>query len=111
MTGVGAALYSANVQPAIGRRDRLWGSGRLGDHGRATGGGDDDHRCRSGPRKLEWAKEFGATHTVNPREVDAVAAIKEITGGYGVNASFEAVGRAETLETAIMCRDLAGPAW
>jgi S-(hydroxymethyl)mycothiol dehydrogenase len=35
------------------------------------------------PRKLEWAKEFGATHTVNPREVDAVAAIKEITGGYG----------------------------
>ncbi len=60
------------------------------------------------PRKLEWAKDFGATHTVNSREVDAVAKIKELTGGNGVNFSFEAVGRAETLEQAIFCRDNAG---
>ena len=46
------------------------------------------------PKKLEWAKAFGATHTVNPNDGDAVAAIKEITGGYGVNVSFEAVGSA-----------------
>jgi S-(hydroxymethyl)mycothiol dehydrogenase len=60
------------------------------------------------PRKLEWAKGFGATHTVNAREGDPVARIKELTGGNGVNYSFEAVGRPETLEQALFCRDLAG---
>jgi S-(hydroxymethyl)mycothiol dehydrogenase len=45
---------------------------------------------------------------VNPREGDPVAKIKEITGGFGVNASFEAVGSPETIEIAIWCRDLAG---
>ncbi|MGH2550992.1 MAG: zinc-binding dehydrogenase, partial [Thermomicrobiales bacterium] len=54
------------------------------------------------------AKGFGATHTVNPLDGDAVAMIKEITGGYGVNASFEAVGKPQTIETALWCRDLAG---
>ena len=34
--------------------------------------------------------------------------IKEITGGHGVNASFEAVGKPQTIETALWCRDLAG---
>ena len=36
-------------------------------------------------RKLEWAKGFGATHTVNSREVDAVEAIQNITGGNGAD--------------------------
>jgi S-(hydroxymethyl)mycothiol dehydrogenase len=57
---------------------------------------------------LEWAKGFGATHTVNPRDGDAVATIKVLTGGNGVNYSFECVGRPETLDQAIWCRDLAG---
>ena len=60
------------------------------------------------PRKLEWAREFGATHTVNPTEGDPVEAIKAITGGYGVNYSFEAVGRPDTTMQAIFSRDLAG---
>jgi S-(hydroxymethyl)mycothiol dehydrogenase len=60
------------------------------------------------PKKLDWARDFGATHFVNPRDGDPVAAVKEITGGFGVNASFEAVGKPETIETAIWCRDLAG---
>jgi S-(hydroxymethyl)mycothiol dehydrogenase len=60
------------------------------------------------PRKLEWAKQFGATHTVNPKEGDPVAAIKAITNGNGVNYSFEAVGSARTLEQALWSRDLAG---
>ncbi|MEZ4683821.1 MAG: zinc-binding dehydrogenase [Caldilineaceae bacterium] len=60
------------------------------------------------PKKLEWAKSFGATHTVNPKEVDAIAAIKEITGGNGANYTFEAVGKTLTLEQALYSRDLAG---
>ena len=43
------------------------------------------------PIKLEAAKKFGATHVVNPKEVDAVEAVMEITGGKGVDQSFVAV--------------------
>jgi len=60
------------------------------------------------PRKLEWAKGFGATHTIDAREGDVVGRVKALTGGFGVNHSFEAAGRTDTLETALFCRDLAG---
>jgi S-(hydroxymethyl)mycothiol dehydrogenase len=109
MTGVGAALYTANVQP--GQSVAVIGCGGVGDSvimGARLAGATTIIAVDVDPRKLEWAEEFGATHTVNARDGDTVAKIKEITGGYGVNASFEAVGRAETIETAIMCRDLAG---
>ncbi|CAN5767774.1 S-(hydroxymethyl)mycothiol dehydrogenase [soil metagenome] len=109
MTGVGAALYSANVQP--GQSVAVIGCGGVGDSvimGARLAGATTIIAVDVDPRKLEWATEFGATHTVNANDGDTVAKIKEITGGHGVDASFEAVGRAETIETAIMCRDLAG---
>jgi S-(hydroxymethyl)mycothiol dehydrogenase len=109
MTGVGAALYSAGVKP--GQSVAVIGCGGVGDSviaGSVLAGATTIIGVDVDPKKLEWAKEFGATHTVNPRDGDPVAKIKEITGGNGVNHSFEAVGKAETLETAIWCRDLAG---
>jgi S-(hydroxymethyl)mycothiol dehydrogenase len=60
------------------------------------------------PRKLEWAKGFGATHTVNARETDPVEAIRELTGGFGADLVVEAVGRPETWQQAFYARDLAG---
>ncbi len=62
------------------------------------------------PTKREWAKGFGATHLVNSREVDAVEAIKELTGGNGADVVVDAVGRPETLKQAFFARDLAGTA-
>lgn len=109
MTGVGAALYQAKVTP--GSSVAVFGCGGVGDSviaGARLAGATTIIAVDIDPRKLEWAKDFGATHTVNAREVDAVAKIKELTGGNGVNFSFEAVGRPETLEQAIYCRDLAG---
>ena len=47
--------------------------------------------------KLEFAREWGATHTVNASEVDPVEAIREITGG-GADFVFEAIGMRETQE-------------
>ena len=41
--------------------------------------------------KLKFAKEFGATHTVNAKNVDPVEAIIEITGG-GADYAFDAIG-------------------
>jgi Zn-dependent alcohol dehydrogenase len=41
--------------------------------------------------KLEAARGFGATHTINPKETDAVQAVKAITRGFGVDHSMVAV--------------------
>ena len=109
MTGVGAALYAAGVRP--GTSVAVFGCGGVGDsviQGARLGGATKIIAVDIDPQKLEWAKQFGATHTINAKEVDAVAAIKELTGGNGVDYSFEAVGSPKTLEQALFCRDLAG---
>ena len=109
MTGVGAALYAAGVTP--GSSAAVFGCGGVGDsviQGARLAGATTIIAVDVDPKKLEWAKQFGATHTVNAGQVDPVARIKELTGGHGVNYSFEAVGKAQTLEQAIFSRDLAG---
>src|SRR5690606_4806957 len=58
--------------------------------------------------KLEGAKKFGATHTVDSSKVDAVEAIQELTGGFGADVVIDAVGRPETYKQAFYARDLAG---
>lgn len=52
------------------------------------------------PSRLETAMELGATHTVNSKEQDPVAKIKEITGG-GADFSLEATGIPAVLRQAI----------
>jgi S-(hydroxymethyl)mycothiol dehydrogenase len=59
-------------------------------------------------RKLEWAKQFGATHTVNSTRTDPVEAIRQLTNGNGVDVAIEAVGRPETYKQAFFARDHAG---
>jgi len=50
--------------------------------------------------KLALASMMGATHVINSRDVDAVAAVAEITGGVGVHAAFEAFGHRDTVRLA-----------
>jgi len=52
------------------------------------------------PQKLEYAQQMGATHLVNTAHEDPVAAIKELTGGRGVDYAFEAIGLTKTIEQA-----------
>jgi S-(hydroxymethyl)mycothiol dehydrogenase len=59
-------------------------------------------------RKLQWARDFGATDTVNARDGDVVARLKELAGGFGPDVVIEAVGRPETYRQAFEARDLAG---
>jgi S-(hydroxymethyl)mycothiol dehydrogenase len=109
MAGVGAALYTAGVR--LGSTVAAFGCGGVGTsamqgarlaHARTIVAVDTD------PRKLEWAKLFGATHVVNPRDGDPVQQIRDLTGGLGVDYSFDAVGLPLTLQQALACRDLAG---
>jgi S-(hydroxymethyl)mycothiol dehydrogenase len=59
-------------------------------------------------RKLQWARDFGATDVINSRTADPVAGIRELTGGFGADVVIEAIGRPETYEQAFYARDLAG---
>lgn len=51
--------------------------------------------------KLETAKTFGATHAINSRKEDAIAKIRELTGGRGVDIAVEALGGPKTFHQCV----------
>jgi S-(hydroxymethyl)mycothiol dehydrogenase len=109
MAGLGAALNTGQV----GRGDSVAviGCGGVGNGavaGAMLAGAGTIVAVDVDVRKLEWAKEFGATHTVNSTKADPVEAIREFTGGFGADVVIDAVGRPETYEQAFYARDLAG---
>ena len=109
MAGIGAAINTGGV--TRGDSVAVIGCGGVGDGaiaGAAIAGATTIIAVDTDPRKLEWAKGFGATHTVNAREADVVEAVKELTGGFGADVVIEAVGRPETYKQAFYARDLAG---
>lgn len=99
-TGVGAVFRSAEVKP--GSTVAVVGCGGVGIsavQGAHLAGARMVIAVDLEPRKLEWASQLGATHTVNPGEGDAVAKVRELTGG-GVDYSFECIGLKVTSEQA-----------
>jgi S-(hydroxymethyl)mycothiol dehydrogenase len=109
MAGLGAALNTAGV----GRGDSVAviGCGGVGNAailGAALAGARKIIAVDVDDRKLDWARGFGATDTVNSRSADPVAAIRELTEGNGADVVIEAVGRPETYKQAFYARDLAG---
>ncbi|KAG0586878.1 hypothetical protein KC19_2G124300 [Ceratodon purpureus] len=53
-------------------------------------------------KKLEMAKQMGATHTINAAKEDVPERIREITGGRGVDIAVEALGKPATFNQAVM---------
>lgn len=53
------------------------------------------------PNRKQLAKHFGADEVVDFQQQDAVAAIRELTGGQGVDASIEALGGQAAFEMCI----------
>ncbi|MBB4914201.1 S-(hydroxymethyl)mycothiol dehydrogenase [Streptosporangium saharense] len=109
MAGIGAAINTGGV--TRGDSVAVIGVGGVGGaavHGAHLAGATKIIAVDIDDRKLAWAKEFGATHTVNSRESDPVEAIRELTGGDGADVVIEAVGRPETYRQAFYARDLAG---
>jgi S-(hydroxymethyl)mycothiol dehydrogenase len=109
MAGLGAALNTGGVRR--GGSVAVIGCGGVGDAaiaGARLAGATTVVAVDVDDRKLAWARDFGATHTVNSREQDPVAAIRELTGGFGADVVIEAVGRPETFKQAFYARDLAG---
>ncbi len=109
MAGLGAALNTAPV--VRGDTVAVIGCGGVGDAailGAQLAGARTIIGVDVDPRKLEWARQFGATHVINSRETDPVERIRELTGGFGADVVIEAIGRPETYEQAFYARDLAG---
>jgi S-(hydroxymethyl)glutathione dehydrogenase/alcohol dehydrogenase len=93
MTGVGAVIRNARVRP--GSSVVVFGCGGVGLNvlqGARLANASTIVAVDLNPRKLELARVFGATHTVNAGSTDAVQAVRELTGGRGADYSFEAVG-------------------
>ncbi len=109
MAGLGAAINTGGV--SRGDSVAVLGCGGVGDAaiaGARLAGARTIIAVDIDDRKLEWAKDFGATHTVNSRSQNAVEAIQALTSGHGADVVIDAVGRPETYETAFYARDLAG---
>ncbi len=109
MAGLGAALNTGGVQR--GDSVAVFGCGGVGDAaiaGASLGGATKVIAVDLDDRKLEWAKKFGATHTINSRTEDAVERIRDLTDGNGVDLAIEAIGLPKTYEQAFYARDLAG---
>jgi len=93
MTGVGAALYTARV--AGGSIVAVIGCGGIGLNviqGCRLAGASEIIAIDVLEEKLELARRFGATRTLDARSVDPVAAVQELTGGLGAEYAFEAIG-------------------
>ena len=60
-------------------------------------------------KKLEEAKKFGATHTINAKTEDPVSAVKKLASG-GVDKAFEAIGNAKTSDQIIQATRPGGTA-
>jgi S-(hydroxymethyl)mycothiol dehydrogenase len=109
MAGLGAAMLTGEV----GRGDTVavFGCGGVGDAaiaGALLAGATTIVAVDLDPRKLELAKGFGATHTVDASKEDPVEAVKAATGGFGADVCIEAVGNPKVFEQAFFARDLAG---
>ena len=109
MAGFGAAVNTG----AVGRGDSVavFGCGGVGMAaiaGSRIAGARRIVAVDIDARKLEWARDFGATDTVDSSSTDPVAAIRELTGGFGVDVAIEAVGRPESFTQAFYSRDHAG---
>ena len=107
--GVGAARYRARVKP--------------GESVLVVGCGGDGMNVVQGARlcgasmiiaadivqaKLDWAREFGATHGVNARGEGLTRAVLELTDGIGVNHAFVCIDPPETLVPAFRATAKAG---
>ena len=98
LTGGGAVLHTAKVRP--NNSVAIYGMGGVGLSALKMA-----HLLNANPiiaidiieSKLQFAKEFGATHIINSMEEDPIQKIHEITNG-GVDYAFDAIGVKQTME-------------
>lgn len=110
VTGAGAAINTAGVRP--GDTVAVIGCGGVGLNtiqGAALAGASRVIAVDLHAGKLELARRFGATDTVDASADDPVAAVRDLTGG-GVTYAFEVIGLKPTAEQAVRMTRVGGTA-
>jgi S-(hydroxymethyl)glutathione dehydrogenase/alcohol dehydrogenase len=100
-TGIGAVINTAKVEP--GASVAVIGTGGVGLNavqGAKLAGAARVIAIDLLDNKLDFAREFGATHVVNSSKEDPVAAVQRLTGGLGVDYAFEVIGLSQTIRQA-----------
>lgn len=100
-TGAGAAINALKVAPA--RSFVTWGAGAVGLSALLAAkvcGASIIIAVDIVDSRLQLAAELGATHIINSKTQDPVAAIREITGG-GANFALESTGRPDILKQGV----------
>ena len=102
LTGTGAAMNTANI--AKGDTVAVVGCGGVGLNviqGARIAGAGEIIAIDMNETKLQMAKEFGATATVNASQSDAVSQVMEMTGQRGADVAFEVIGLQQTIDQTI----------
>jgi S-(hydroxymethyl)glutathione dehydrogenase / alcohol dehydrogenase len=101
MTGVGAAINTARVEP--GASAVVIGCGGVGLNviqGCVLAGAGTIIGVDLLDQKLEYARQFGATHTLNGARDDVVKTVRNLTDGRGADYAFEVIGLGKAIEQA-----------
>ena len=107
-TGLGSVFNVADVQP--GESVAVVGCGGVGLNvvqGARIAGATPIVAIDTNPRKLELARQLGATHVIDPEAAGVVDAIHSVVAG-GVDVAFEVVGRPELVAQAFASTRLGG---
>ncbi len=102
LTGVGAAMNTANIRP--GDTVAVMGCGGVGLNviqGARIAGAGKIVAIDMFDSKLDMAKQFGATDTVNPGNGDAGAQVAALNEGRGPDVAFEVIGLKPTMQQTI----------
>ncbi len=102
LTGTGAAMNTANIRK--GDTIAVIGCGGVGLNviqGARIAGAGEIIAIDMNETKLQMAKEFGATASVNAAQGDPVAQVMEMTAGRGADVAFEVIGLGSTIEQTI----------
>ncbi|MDA1188808.1 MAG: Zn-dependent alcohol dehydrogenase [Chloroflexi bacterium] len=110
MTGVGSVINTAKVE--TGASVAVFGAGGVGIsaiQGAVLSGAYPIIAVDTRANKLEFAKKFGATHTVDASKTDPVQEIRNITG-VGADYTFEATGNVKVMRQAFEAAGRGGKA-
>jgi NDMA-dependent alcohol dehydrogenase len=102
LTGVGAALNTATIAP--GDAVAVVGCGGVGLNviqGARIAGAEVIVAVDVHPAKLDTARAFGATHTVDASHTDPANTVRDLTGQRGADVAFEALGHQRTIEQVV----------
>lgn len=103
-TGIGAVLFTANVE--VGSNIAVFGLGGIGLNviqGAKMVGADKIIGIDINPERESLARNFGMTHFINPKDTENIVdAVTQLTDG-GADYSFECIGNTKVMRHALEC--------